>query len=182
MVRIYADLHIHVGRTSRAAPVKITASPRLNLESIVKTAEQKGLQLVGLVDAACSGVLQDLKELVENGTLQPLEGGGCRWGQTALFFGSEVELAHRGEAAHFLAFFPSLQALKDYAGAVAPALTNPALSTQRLKMPPDEWLPRCCPRDGRPLRPMPLRPIKASTAAACGSSGKCLPSPNRSPG
>ena len=73
MVRIYADLHIHVGRTSRAAPVKTTASPRLNLESIVKTAEQKGLQLVGLVDAACSGVLQDLKELVENGTLQPLE-------------------------------------------------------------------------------------------------------------
>lgn len=179
MVRIYADLHIHVGRTSRAAPVKITASPRLNLESIVKTAEQKGLQLVGLVDAACSGVLQDLKELVENGTLQPLEGGGCRWGQTALFFGSEVELAHRGEAAHFLAFFPSLQALKDYAGAVAPALTNPALSTQRLKMPPDEWLAAVLSAGGAALAAHAFTPHKGVYGSCVRELGEMFAQPEQ---
>lgn len=137
---VYADLHIHIGRTSQGAPVKITASPNLTLKNIVRTAEQKGLQLVGIVDAACSGVLADLEELTAEGTLIPLEGGGYRWGKVTILLGSEVEIAHGSRGAHFLAFFPQLAAVQEYFQRIAPRLSNPSLSTQRLNLDADSWL------------------------------------------
>jgi len=72
----YGDLHIHIGSTNSGAPVKITASRTLTLERITQTAKgQKGLDLVGIVDAACSGVLQDIESLHELGQLKPIVGG-----------------------------------------------------------------------------------------------------------
>ena len=45
--------------------MKITASRRLTLINILHTAEKvKGLNLVGIVDAACPGVIADLEALV----------------------------------------------------------------------------------------------------------------------
>ena len=55
MALVYGDLHIHIGRTKEGKAVKITASPALTLENIIRAAEQKGLRLVGIVDAACRG-------------------------------------------------------------------------------------------------------------------------------
>mgnify|MGYP000884410173 CR=1 FL=1 len=45
-MRVFADLHIHIGRTLAGRPVKITASRRLTLINILHTAEKvKGLVL-----------------------------------------------------------------------------------------------------------------------------------------
>lgn len=141
MAVIYGDLHIHIGRTSQGRGVKITASPQLTLDNIPKTARQKGLGLLGIVDAATSGVLCDLKQLLKEGELKPLAGGGYQWQGITLFLGHEVELAHStGKEAHFLAYFPDLERLENYATKLSPWVTNPSLSTQRLKVGPDAWL------------------------------------------
>lgn len=140
---VYADLHIHIGRTADGGPVKITASPALTIENITAVAKnQKGLNLVGIVDAACSGVLQDLEALQLSGELNPVVGGGGSINGVTLLFGSEVEIAHHetGREAHFLAYFPSLQTLRHYTEGIRPHLTNPSLSTQRLRITGDEWL------------------------------------------
>lgn len=161
MTLVYADLHIHVGSTKKGKPVKITASRKLTLPALVKTAQEKGLQLLGLVDASCSGVLEDLKDLAEQGTLQPVEGGGCRWGDIILFPGSEVELTHtNGRAAHFLAYFPNLEAVEEYAFALRPYVTNPALSTQRVRLSPDAWLELVCSCGGAALAAHAFTPHK----------------------
>jgi uncharacterized protein (TIGR00375 family) len=140
---VYGDLHIHLGRTSGRKPVKITASPKLTLANIQVVAKfQKGLDLIGLVDAACSGVMADLKELIAKGELVLLSGGGYVWQGLTVFLGSEVELAQSetGREAHFLAFFPSMDALESYAQQLRLWVTNPSLSTQRLRLTPDAWL------------------------------------------
>ncbi len=141
MALVYGDLHIHIGRTKEGKAVKITASPALTLENIIRAAEQKGLRLVGIVDAACRGVLEELWALANTQILQPIPDGGYRWGKVTIFLGSEVEIAcGQGRAAHFLGFFPSLQAVQEYTSLIWPAVTNSHLSTQRLKMDADSWL------------------------------------------
>ena len=142
MPLVYGDLHIHIGRTSKNTPVKITASPQLTLSNIVKTArDQKGLRLIGLVDAACSKVFLDLLILYREGKLLPIEGGGVELDGLTIFFGSEVEITHKsGKAAHFLAYFPDLASLEQYAKQLTSWVTNPALSTQRIKVDADSWL------------------------------------------
>lgn len=143
MALVYGDLHVHLGRTFLGKPVKITASPQLTLDNIPVVARfQKGLNLIGLVDAACSGVLEDLKTLITNRELVLLPGGGYSWQGLTVFLGSEVELSQlgTGREAHFLAFFPSFETLASYAQQLRPWVTNPSLSTQRLALSPDDWL------------------------------------------
>lgn len=140
MTLVYGDLHIHLGRTAKGKPVKITASPRLTLENLGPAARDKGLQLLGLVDAVSTGVLHDLEALKKRGRLQEVPGGGSLLDGVTIFLGSEVELAHKGKAAHFLAFFPTLEAAAAYSKELSPYLTNPSLSTQRLRLGGDAWL------------------------------------------
>lgn len=58
---VFADLHIHIGRNGAGKAVKITASPELTLEGILSEClERKGIELIGIIDCACTGVLSDL--------------------------------------------------------------------------------------------------------------------------
>lgn len=162
MALVYADLHIHIGRTNNGKPVKITASPKLTLENIVKVAkEQKGLNLIGLVDAATSGVLEDLLDLLHEGKLTPIKGGGYHFADLTLFLGSEVEIVHKsGKEAHFLAFFPDLDSLRAYAKQLSNWVTNPSLSTQRVKTNADQWLKCVIDLQGVPLAAHAFTPHK----------------------
>lgn len=142
-MRVAADLHIHIGKTDNGQAVKIPTSPDLTLKNILRAAyEIKGLQLVGIVDAACLGVISDLEKAADLGIIEPLNGGGFSDGRVALFLGSEVELAHpktRG-AAHFIGFFPTMSDIKAYANEARKFLTNAYLSTQKTRLSPDDWL------------------------------------------
>jgi uncharacterized protein (TIGR00375 family) len=165
---IYGDLHIHIGRTAQGKHVKITASPKLNLEHIPNTAKQKGLGIVGIVDAACSGVLEDLKTRARAGDLRLLAGGGYMWEGLHLFLGHEVELVHTtGREAHFLAFFPDLEQLEGYAENLSSWVTNSSLSTQRLRASPDSWLQNVAEHKGVALAAHAFTPHK-------GVYGNCI--------
>lgn len=142
-MKVFSDLHIHIGRTKENQPVKITASPNLTLFEILRTAyEEKGLNLVGIVDAACKGVLFQLQEAVAEEKLVPINGGGYVYqDKVVLFLGSEVEIAHLGGgSAHFLAYFPTLTDIQAYSTSLRPFVTNPTLSTQKLRLSGNHWL------------------------------------------
>lgn len=138
MKQYFLDLHVHIGRSGDGRPVKITASPDLTLPSILtECREQKGIDLVGIVDCASPGVLSDLKEMLGTGELTALAGGGFRYrDRITLLAGVELETRESGGGkAHYLAFFPALGPLERMARFVAQQVTNPQLSTQACRMP-----------------------------------------------
>ena len=128
----FMDLHIHVGRSENGKAVKITASPKLTVANILSEAlNKKGLQVIGIVDCASPGVLTDLKTMLAAGTLQEMAGGGFSYlDNLALIPGVELETQEGNGQAHFLAYFPTMARLEEFARFVAGRVKNPQLSTQ----------------------------------------------------
>ncbi|MEC9488076.1 MAG: endonuclease Q family protein [Halanaerobium sp.] len=141
MNKYFADLHIHIGADSRGNPVKVTASPNLDLARICQEArDEKGLDIVGIVDCASPGVLADLAALIRRGALVELDKGGFLYqGDTVIFTGSEVELQGPQGPGHFLAYFPFLDQLKEYSRRMDEFITNIQLSSQKAFIEPREW-------------------------------------------
>jgi uncharacterized protein (TIGR00375 family) len=141
--RYFADLHVHIGRNGRGKPVKITASPDLVLHKVVEYAwQRKGLDLVGVIDCACTGVLQDLRQLVERGHLLELAEGGLRHrDQITLIAGAEVEAVEpHGGVSHHLCYFPFLKNLSEFSQVMSRYITNMELSSQRCGLPARELM------------------------------------------
>ena len=78
MRRVYADLHIHIGRTSAGQPVKITAARDLTFENIAKEcAVRKGIEIAGIVDCGSPAVIADIDRLVEAGEMVSCPPAAC---------------------------------------------------------------------------------------------------------
>lgn len=93
----YADLHIHIGRTSRGEAVKISGSRDLTFENIAREAsDRKGIHLLGVIDCHSPVVQMDIEQLLENGTMSELEGGGIAYQDTTILLGTEIELREPG--------------------------------------------------------------------------------------
>ena len=61
MKEIYADLHVHIGRSENGKPIKITAAKSLNFANIAKEcADRKGINVVGIIDCASPYVIQSM--------------------------------------------------------------------------------------------------------------------------
>lgn len=82
---IYADLHIHIGRTEKGRAVKITGSKNLTLKNILETAtSRKGLDLIGIIDCHSPEVIEEIEQLIYEGKAQELDEGGVRFENTTL--------------------------------------------------------------------------------------------------
>ena len=80
MNEFYADLHIHIGRTSSGRAVKITGSKTLTLARILETASaRKGLDIIGIIDCHSPEVIEEMVRMIEHGELQELKEGGLRF-------------------------------------------------------------------------------------------------------
>ena len=135
MMEVYADLHIHIGRTNKGRPVKITGSKTLTLYNILQHASnRKGLHLIGIIDCHSPEVLLELAELVEQGILTELLEGGLRYQQTTLILGSEIEVYDQfcQGAIHVLAYFPTLEKMQAFSLWLSQHVKNIHLSTQRI--------------------------------------------------
>ncbi len=130
---LFCDLHIHLGRAG-GQPVKITASSRMTLKKVIEYgARVKGLHILGIIDAACSPVLEELEEMLDKKQLAECSGGGFQVPAGPLIIpGSEWEMEIEGARVHFLAFFPGLEALKEFNSYLGQKVKNPGLSTQFL--------------------------------------------------
>ncbi|WP_088226419.1 endonuclease Q family protein [Desulfosporosinus sp. FKB] len=138
---IYADLHIHIGQSLDNKLVKVTASKSLTLPNILEVARDiKGLNMIGIVDAHSEGVRNDFRTLLTLGEIHALAEGGYAAKGLTIIPGHEIELQIGEGNAHFLAYFPSLGHIEDYAREIRAATKNWQLSTQKGHLQIEQWL------------------------------------------
>lgn len=128
---VWVDLHVHLGRAA-GRPVKISASPALDLAGVLATAKAAvGLDGVGVVDACTVGGLADLRAAVAAGALRPVAGGGLVAADGLVILpAAEVELDMAGHRVHFVALLPDLDAASSLGQRLARHVRNPWLSSQ----------------------------------------------------
>ena len=138
MYEIFADLHVHIGRSKNGKPIKITAARTLNFENIAKECvEKKGINVVGIIDCASPYVIEDIENFLKTGEAYELEDGGIIYkDKVCIILGSEVETSEKGRngkkgAAHNLCYFPHLSDIKAFSKELSKHLKNITLSTQR---------------------------------------------------
>ena len=138
MYEVYADLHVHIGRSESGKPIKITAAKSLNFANIAKEcAERKGINIVGIIDCASPYVIEDIEEFLKTGDAYELKDGGIIYKEkVCILLGSEVETSERSRnekngAAHNVCFFPHLQDIKAFSKEMSTHIHNITLSTQR---------------------------------------------------
>ncbi|CAH1217706.1 endonuclease Q family protein [Paenibacillus hubeiensis] len=136
----YADLHIHIGRTSRGEAVKISGSRDLTFENIAREASgRKGIRLLGVIDCHAPVVQLDIEQLLEKGTMTELAGGGIGYRDTTILLGTELELREPDRREfHMLAYFRDLATMKSFTAWIARHMKNVNLSSQRIYVPARE--------------------------------------------
>lgn len=137
MQEIFADLHIHIGRTERNQPVKITASRNMTFDNIIREAsERKGIHLIGIIDAHSPPVQEEIAEGIRSGKYREHPQGGVIYGNSTCILGVELELKEKGMGAfHLLAFFPGLGQIQVFTEWLSRSMRNVQLSTQRVYQP-----------------------------------------------
>ncbi|WP_408006610.1 endonuclease Q family protein [Pseudalkalibacillus sp. A8] len=134
MKRIFADFHIHLGRTLAGKPVKISASKNLTLPNVLETSfRDKGIQMVGIIDCHVPGVIRELEQMMEKGELSEHRDGGLIKENGCLILGSEIEVydEYCHGPIHVLVFLPYLSSMKHFSNWLGERMTNRNLSSQR---------------------------------------------------
>ncbi|MGN1298069.1 MAG: endonuclease Q family protein [Clostridia bacterium] len=138
MYEIFADLHVHIGRSESGKPIKITAAKSLNFANIAKECvERKGINVVGIIDCASPYVIEDIENFLKTGDAYELKDGGIIYkDKVCILLGSEVETSEKGRngkcgSAHNICFFPHLSDIKGFSNELSHHLKNITLSTQR---------------------------------------------------
>ena len=138
MLEVFADLHVHIGRSEDNHPIKITAAKSLNFANIAKECnERKGIEIVGIIDCASPYVINDIERFLESGEAYEIEDGGIIYkDKICIILGSEIETSeidlegHCGSA-HNLCYFPHLKDIKDFSKEMSKHIKNITLSSQR---------------------------------------------------
>ena len=138
MYEIFADLHVHIGRSESGKPIKITAARSLNFANIAKECvERKGINVVGIIDCASPYVIEDIENFLKTGEAYELKDGGIIYkDKVCILLGSEVETSEKGRngkagSAHNVCFFPHLKDIKEFSKEMSKHIKNITLSTQR---------------------------------------------------
>ncbi len=138
MYEIFADLHVHIGRSKSNKPIKITAARSLNFENIAKECvEKKGINVVGIIDCASPYVIEDIEEFLKNGDAYEIKDGGIIYkDKVCILLGSEIETSEVNDkgktgSAHSICFFPSLKDIKGFSKEMSTHISNITLSSQR---------------------------------------------------
>ena len=138
MNEIFADLHVHIGRSEQGKPIKITAARSLNFANIAKECyERKGISVVGIIDCASPYVIEDIENFLKTGEAYEIKDGGIIYkDKVCILLGSEVETSEVGRngnkgAAHNVCFFSHLKDIKGFSQEMSHHIKNITLSTQR---------------------------------------------------
>lgn len=138
MNEVFADLHVHIGRSENGKPIKITAARTLNFANIAKEcADRKGINIVGIIDCASPYVIEDIENFLKTGEAYEIEDGGIIYkDKICIILGSEIETAEVNDegktgSAHNLCYFPSLKDIKAFSNEMSKHIHNITLSSQR---------------------------------------------------
>ncbi|MFB6465925.1 TIGR00375 family protein [Cytobacillus sp. Hz8] len=135
MQQYYADLHIHIGRTSSGRAVKITGAKTLTFSNITRHArDKKGLNMIGIIDCHSPEVILEMENLMQKGELIQHKDGGLVFGGLSIIPGSELEIYDENckGPIHVLVFLPTLELMKDFSNWLSGHLKNIHLSSQRI--------------------------------------------------
>ena len=134
MKSFYADLHIHIGRTEKGSPVKISGSKDLTFFNIAHEAsERKGIDMVGIIDCHSPTVQDEIMHYLDLGEMHELPGGGIRYHNTTIILGSEIEVRDPGmKPVHLLAYLPTLEVMQQFTSWMSHHMKNIELSSQRI--------------------------------------------------
>ena len=138
MNEIFADLHVHIGRSEAGKPIKITAARSLNFANIAKEcADRKGINIVGIIDCASPYVVEDIERFLATGEAYEIEDGGIIYkDKVCIILGSEIETSEINDegktgSAHNLCYFPKLRDIKAFSKEMQKYIKNITLSSQR---------------------------------------------------
>lgn len=133
----FCDLHVHIGQTEDGRPVKISASRDLTFRNIAEEAAcRKGIDMIGIIDCHSPPVQREIERCLARGEMEEIPGGGIRYGTTTILLGSEIEVRDSGMGpAHLLAYFATLDAIKDFTAWLSGHMRNVELSSQRIYVP-----------------------------------------------
>ena len=138
MYEVFADMHIHIGRSENNKPIKITAARSLNFANIAKECvERKGINIAGIIDCASPYVIEDIENFLKTGEAFEIEDGGIIYkDKVCIILGSEIETSEKNEegktgSAHNLCYFPTLNDIKDFSNEMSHHIKNMTLSSQR---------------------------------------------------
>ena len=138
MHEIFADLHVHIGRSENNKPIKITAAKSLNFANIAKEcAERKGINVVGIIDCASPYVIEDIENFLKTGEAYEIKDGGIIYkDKVCIILGSEIETSEVNDdgktgSAHNLCYFPTLKDIKAFSKEMSTHIKNITLSSQR---------------------------------------------------
>jgi len=138
MYEVFADLHVHIGRSENNKPIKITAARSLNFANIAKECrERKGIDIVGIIDCASPYVIEDIENFLKTGEAYEIKDGGIIYkDEVCMILGSEVETSEEGidghcGSAHNICFFPHLEDIKGFSKEMSTHIKNITLSSQR---------------------------------------------------
>ena len=77
MYEVFADLHIHIGRSENNKPIKITAAKLLNFANSAKEwCDRKGINIAGIIDSASPYVIEDIENFLKTGEAYEIKDGG----------------------------------------------------------------------------------------------------------
>ena len=138
MKAMFADLHVHIGRSENGKPIKITAARSLNFANIAKEcSDRKGIQIVGIIDCASPYVIEDIENFLKTGEAYEIKDGGIIYKEkVCIILGSEIETSEINDngktgSAHNLCYFPSLADIKAFSKEMTKYIHNITLSSQR---------------------------------------------------
>ncbi len=138
MYEVFADMHIHIGRSETNKPIKITAAKSLNFANIAKECvDRKGINIAGIIDCASPYVIEDIENFLMTGEAYEIEDGGIIYkDKVCIILGSEIETSEVNEngktgSAHNLCYFPKLEDIKGFSNEIRNHIKNITLSSQR---------------------------------------------------
>ena len=138
MYEVFADMHIHIGRSENNKPIKITAARSLNFANIVKECvDRKGINVAGIIDCASPYVIEDIEKFLADGEAYEIADGGIIYkDKLCIILGSEIETSEINEngktgSAHNLCYFPRLADIKAFSKEMSTHIKNITLSSQR---------------------------------------------------
>lgn len=141
MYEIFVDLHVHIGRSEKNKPIKITAAKSLNFANIAKEcADRKGINVVGIIDCASPYVIEDIETFLQQGDAYEIPDGGIIYkDKVCILLGSEIETSEINEngktgSAHNICFFPHLSDIKGFSNEMSNYINNITLSSQRARI------------------------------------------------
>jgi uncharacterized protein (TIGR00375 family) len=176
MNRIFADLHIHLGRTEGNLPIKITAARNMTFHQVIQEASvNKGLALIGIIDAQSPPVQAEIQEGISKGLYQEHPNGGILYRDTTCLLGVEIECREPDTAPfHMLAYFPTLDKIKQFTAWIKLHMKNVQLSTQRLYQPVKAFMEKVKSLQGLVVPAHIFTPFKSLYGSASPSIKKLL--------